>query len=198
MPQGRRKIPFSGKQKKQQLANKREDKGKLRKVSKFLFHKTSDSSATPINLIRKIRDETESDTVNEVSESTARVIENVQKINMQPLKDPRCKANRYVLQFHNETPKEIRELREKARQGLVHASEEEMEIDDSFFDGYDFPKRPQWNYQMSKDVLMGNEERYFFKYITAIEKKHYDDMKQLSYCELNLETWRQVSQFDIW
>jgi hypothetical protein len=27
MPQGRRKIPFSGKQKKQQLINKRQDKG---------------------------------------------------------------------------------------------------------------------------------------------------------------------------
>lgn len=39
---------------------------------------------------------------------------------------------------------------------------------------------------------MANEERYFFKYITNLEKKHYDDMKQLSYCELNLETWRQL------
>lgn len=146
----------------------------------------------PINLIRKVRDETESDTVSEVSESTGRVVDNIQKINLQPLKDPRSKANRYVLQFHTETAKEVRELREQARQSLEYATEEEMEIDDSYFEGYDFPKRPQWNYQMSKEVLMANEERYFFKYITAIEKKHYDDMKQLSYCELNLETWRQL------
>lgn len=111
---------------------------------------------------------------------------------MQPLKDPRCKANKYVLQFHNETTKEVREMRERARQGLEYATEEQMEIDDCFFDGYDFPIRPKWNYQMSKEILMGNEERYFFKYITAIEKKHFDDMKQLSYCELNLETWRQL------
>lgn len=97
-----------------------------------------------------------------------------------------------MLQFHNESSKEIRELREKARQGLECQTEEQTEIDDAFFDGYDFPIRPKWNYQMSKEVLMGNEERYFFKYITAMEKKHYDDMKQWSYCELNLETWRQL------
>lgn len=33
MPQGRRKIPFSGKQKKQQLINKRHDKGKMKFIS---------------------------------------------------------------------------------------------------------------------------------------------------------------------
>lgn len=130
--------------------------------------------------------------MSEVSESTGRVIENIQKINMQPLKDPRSKANRYVLQFHNETPKEVRELREKARQALEYATDEQMELDDCFFEGYDFPVRPEWNYQMSKEILMANEERYFFKYITNLEKQHYDDMKQLSYCELNLETWRQL------
>ncbi|CRK96461.1 CLUMA_CG009907, isoform A [Clunio marinus] len=176
MPQGRRKIPFSGKQKKQQLINKRQDKG------------------TPINLIRKIREETESDSVSEVSESAgpSRMVDNIQKINLQPLKDPKSKANRYVLQFHTESAKEIRELREKARQSLEYASDVQMEIDDSFFDGYDFPKRPEWNYQMSKAILMANEERYFFNYIMSLEKKHYDVMKQLSYCELNLETWRQL------
>lgn len=147
---------------------------------------------TPINLIRKIRDETESDTVSEVSESTARVIENIQKINMQPLKDPRSKANRYVLQFHTETAKEVREMKEQSQQSLQYATEAEMEIDDSYFNGYDFPHRPPWNYQMSKEVVLANEERYFFKYITSLEKKHFDDMKQLSYCELNLETWRQL------
>ena len=143
-------------------------------------------------MIRKVREETESDTVSEVSESTGRILDNIQKINLQPLKDPRSKSNRYVLQFHNETAKEIRELRERARQGLEYVSEEQMEIDDSYFEGFDFPIRPPWNYQMSREILMANEERYFFKYITNLEKKHYDDMKQLSYFELNLETWRQL------
>lgn len=145
----------------------------------------------PINLIRKVCEETESD-ISEVSESTRAVIDNVQKINMQPLRDPRSKSNRYVLQFHSETPKEIRELREKARQGIEMLEDRDFEIDDFYFDGYDFPRRPQWDYQMRKEVLMANEERYFFKYITGMEKRHYDDMKQMSYWELNLETWRQL------
>lgn len=95
--------------------------------------------------------------MSEISESTSKV-ENIQKINMQPLKDPRSKANKYVLQFHTETSKEIRELREKSRESLVYATEEEMEIDDSYFINYDFPIRPKWNYQMSKEILMANEE----------------------------------------
>lgn len=146
----------------------------------------------PINLIRKVYDETESDNLSEVSESTRNVIENVQKINLQPLKDPRSRANRYVLQFHSETPKEIRELREQARQSLQFLDETQSELDDKYFDGYNFPHRPKWDYQMSKQVLMANEERYFFKYITSMEKSHYDEMKQMSYWELNLETWRQL------
>lgn len=146
----------------------------------------------PINLIRKIRDETESDTVSEVSENTRTVLDNIQKINMQPLRDPRSKSNRYVLQFHSETPKEIRELKEKALQGIEKLTDKDFEVGDFYFDGYDFPRRPPWNYQMSKEVLMANEERYFFKYFTGMEKKHFDDMKQMSFWELNLETWRQL------
>lgn len=111
---------------------------------------------------------------------------------MQPLRDPKSKANKYVLQFHNETKKEIRELREKARQTLEYASEKDMEINDLFFENCDFPVRPKWTFQMSKEILLANEERYFFKYLTLMEKKHYDDMKSMSYCELNIETWRQL------
>lgn len=143
-------------------------------------------------MIRKVCEETESDTLSEVSESTRAVIDNVQKINLQPLKDPRSKSNRYVLHFHSETPKEIRELREKARQGIEKLTDVQSEVDDFYFEGYDFPRRPKWDYQMSKEVLLANEERYFFKYVTGMEKKHYDDMKQMSYWELNLETWRQL------
>lgn len=33
---------------------------------------------------------------------------------------------------------------------------------------------------------------YFQQFVTKLEKLHYDDMKQLSFFELNLETWRQL------
>lgn len=41
MPQGRRKIPFSGKQKKQQIVNKRMDKGKITKDLEILHSEIS-------------------------------------------------------------------------------------------------------------------------------------------------------------
>lgn len=83
-------------------------------------------------------------------------------------------------------------MREQARQPLNYVDENGLEIEDCYFDGFDFPKRPSWSFTMKKEVLLANEERYFFKYITALEKSHFDDMKALSYCELNIETWRQL------
>uniref|UniRef100_A0A182MQP6 Guanine nucleotide-binding protein-like 1 n=1 Tax=Anopheles culicifacies TaxID=139723 RepID=A0A182MQP6_9DIPT len=174
MPQGRRKVAFSGKQKKQQLLAKKQAK-----------------SSTSHNLIRNLKDEESSD-ISEDSDMPRTFGENIEKINMQPLKDPRSKTNRYVLQFHRETPKELREMKEEARKGLVYRSEQEMELGDNYFQQYDFPTRPKWSYEMSKEQLDGNENRYFFKYVTKLEKDHYDDMKSLSFCELNLETWRQL------
>lgn len=174
MPQGRRKVPFSGKQKKQQLLAKKQAK-----------------SSTSHNIIRKLRDEESSD-ISEDSDFPKTLPENVERINQQPTKDPRSKANRYVLQFHRETGKELRERKEEAQKPLVLCGEEETELRENYFEGYDFPKRPRWSYEMSKEQLDANENRYFFKYITYLEKTHYDDMKSLSFCELNLETWRQL------
>lgn len=111
---------------------------------------------------------------------------------MQPVKDCRGRTNRFVLQFHAESPKEVKLLREQAKESLKYVTDNGLEIEDDYFNGYDFPIRPPWNFQMKKETLLANEERYFFKYITALEKSHFDDMKSLSYCELNIETWRQL------
>ncbi|XP_058839312.1 guanine nucleotide-binding protein-like 1 [Topomyia yanbarensis] len=174
MPQGRRKVPFSGKQKKLQLVAKKQAK-----------------SGTSHNIIRKLRDEESSD-ISEDSDFPKSFCATVEKINLQPTKDPRSKSNRYVLQFHRETAKELRELKEEALKTLNPCQAEAFELGDNYYVGYDFPKRPQWSFEMSKEQLDANENRYFFKYITYLEKTHYDDMKSLSFCELNLETWRQL------
>lgn len=86
----------------------------------------------------------------------------MEKINLQPTKDPRSKANRYVLQFHRETGKELREMKEEALKELVPCRPEELELADNYFVGYEFPKRPKWTYEMSKEQLDSNENRYFF------------------------------------
>ena len=88
--------------------------------------------------------------------------ENVQKINLQPSMDPRSKANRYVLQFHRESAKELKDMKEEARRAMELVTPQQMEISDNFFVGYDFPKRPKWNFEMSKEQLDANENRYFF------------------------------------
>lgn len=146
-------------------------------------------TAFPINLIRKVDDDSE--TLSEVSESST-LAEKVQKIHMQPIKDLRGRTNKYVLQFHVDSPKEVRELKEKARQRLEELSEEALEVGGDYFDNFDLPKRPSWSFTMKKEVVLANEERQFFKYVTALEKAHYDDMRHLSVFELNLETWRQL------
>lgn len=87
---------------------------------------------------------------------------NIQKINVQPERDPRSKSNRYVLQFHRETNKELKEAREEARKSLSYVTEKGFEIGDNYFEGYNFPKRPRWTYEMSKEQVDANENKYFF------------------------------------
>jgi hypothetical protein len=112
-------------------------------------------------VIRKLRDESE-EASTEASETSVPFVESIQKINIQPFRDPRSKSNRYVLQFHTETPKELKAMKEEARKSLNYASEEDLEIGDDYFNDYDLPKRPNWDYNMSKDQLESQENRYFF------------------------------------
>ncbi|EDV27436.1 uncharacterized protein TRIADDRAFT_21278, partial [Trichoplax adhaerens] len=54
----------------------------------------------------------------------------------------------------------------------------------------DIPKRPNWSYQMSKNQVERNEEKYFINYLQSIHQNHSEET--LSYFEHNLETWRQL------
>lgn len=82
--------------------------------------------------------------------------------------------NRYVLQFHRETEAELRERKEQARQYLQRLTDKDLEINgDDYFDGaLDFPKRPPWSFNMSRDVLEAKENKYFTVRILTI---FYDD-----------------------
>lgn len=134
MPQGRRKTPFSGKAKKEQLKVKKQTKslGQLHKKTFLVGDGDSESTSE------------------------------VQKVNFQPTKGGRDR-NRYVLQFHRETEAEIRERKELARQSLERVSEKDLEIngDDYFPKELDFPKRPPWSFDMDRDTLEAKENKYF-------------------------------------
>lgn len=52
-------------------------------------------------------------------------------------------------------------MREDSRKTLKYLSGSDLEVDHSYFDGCDFPIRPSWTYEMSKEQLERNENRYF-------------------------------------
>ena len=112
-------------------------------------------------------------------------------LNQQPGKSKN--VNRYNLKFHVETREEIEARKELARQAIVPEPETglEMEADSFFIPGLEFPKRPKWDYSVSQQHLDMRENRYFREYVDQIEK-NYLDACELSYFELNLETWRQL------
>ncbi|XP_054276390.1 guanine nucleotide-binding protein-like 1 [Macrosteles quadrilineatus] len=165
-----RKIPFSGKAKKQQLQEK--------KTKKSAF----DIPGRRVQLLRKPEGDDDDD-----DDSM------IQKINEQPkVRGGKGKPNRYALQFYKETAEEMRERKELARKELVPVPEPALEInlDDYFDPALHFPTRPPWNFNMSREELEAREQRYFTEYILDIEKKF--NRRELSYFELNLETWRQL------
>lgn len=114
----------------------------------------------------------------------------VRRINFQSSRDGQ--TNRYAFHFYQESEKKLQELKLDGRRAIEVLPKTALEVDDQFFVGYDFPKRPDWTYEMSKRQLDHNENKSFRDFIQQIEKRHYEDNRQLSYCELNLETWRQL------
>ncbi|OAD77228.1 hypothetical protein PHYBLDRAFT_109041, partial [Phycomyces blakesleeanus NRRL 1555(-)] len=58
----------------------------------------------------------------------------------------------------------------------------------------DFPKRPVWDYSMTKEELEVREEESFKAWMADIETRygHQEDGRELSWYEHNLEVWRQL------
>lgn len=86
----------------------------------------------------------------------------IQKINFQAGQSSNnSNANRYALQFYKESDKQLSKMREDSRKALNYLTGRDLEVDHSYFDGCDFPIRPSWTYEMSKEQLERNENRYF-------------------------------------
>ncbi|XP_031623032.1 guanine nucleotide-binding protein-like 1, partial [Contarinia nasturtii] len=131
------------------------------------------------------------DSTTDESDAQAGESSGIQKINFQPSVSRR-NANRYALSFHRETVKEMKAQKDAARKPIQFILRSDLETGDEYFQGYDFPIRPKWSYDMSKEAVDRNENRYFTEYVMKLEKSHAEKGKTLSYCELNLETWRQL------
>lgn len=70
-------------------------------------------------------------------------------------------ANRYALQFYKESDERIQEMKKAALAPLQFVDKINLEIGTHDFAGYNFPKRPEWSYAMSKEQLDRNENSFF-------------------------------------
>ncbi|XP_073825287.1 nucleostemin 4 [Musca autumnalis] len=167
MPQTRRKVPYSGKKKKDQLLQKRQLKGS----QKYLRTRSDDGETTEDNelTVRKLMMR---------SQGSGGV--------------GNRNTNRYNLCFYQESKKEMERLKVEGLKPYAPATPKQREIDASFYEGYDFPVRPEWNYDMEKATLDRNENKYFREYVEQLQKRQKEENKELSLFELNLETWRQL------
>lgn len=95
------------------------------------------------------------------SEGNAAHTKQMIKINEQP-KDSRSSRSKYALQFFQESNEKLRKRKERAFKSIEPASLKDQEISDNYFPpGIDMPKRPPWDFSMTKEQLESREHRYF-------------------------------------
>ncbi|XP_053287603.1 guanine nucleotide-binding protein-like 1 isoform X2 [Pleuronectes platessa] len=77
---------------------------------------------------------------------------------------------------------------------LTPVSDKELEIniDDIYPSdkGLGFPRRPPWNYEMTRENLLRKEEKSYREYLEDLHSRN--PLGSLSHFEHNLETWRQL------
>lgn len=84
----------------------------------------------------------------------------IKKINNQPT--DRNDRNRYNLKFFQESKEELQKRKEEACHSIEPLPLNNQEISDNYFPpGLDMPKRPEWDYNMSKEQLDMREHKYF-------------------------------------
>nr|KAF6461952.1 putative G protein nucleolar 1 (putative) [Molossus molossus] len=179
-----RKKPFSVKQKKKQLQDKRERKRGLQDGLRSSSNSRSGS---------RERREEQTDTSDGES-----VTHHIRRLNQQPSQGlgPRgFDPNRYRLHFERDSREEVEKRKRAAREQVLQPVSTEMlelDIQEVYQPGsvLDFPRRPPWSYEMSKEQLMSQEERSFQEYLGKIHGAFTSE--KLSYFEHNLETWRQL------
>ncbi|KAM6995417.1 guanine nucleotide-binding protein-like 1 [Tautogolabrus adspersus] len=172
-----RKKPFSNKQKKKQLQVKRE-------------RKRGDTGSGPSSRNASVeRGERQSDTSD--SETT-----DIRRLNQQPIsREGRYDPNRFRLHFEKESKEEVEKRKKLAMEKVLQpVSDKELEtnIHDIFPSdkGLGFPRRPSWNYEMTRENLMRKEEKSYREYLDDLHSRN--PPGSLSHFEHNLETWRQL------
>ncbi|KAG7277910.1 hypothetical protein CRUP_004689 [Coryphaenoides rupestris] len=165
-----RKKPFSNKQKKKQLQVKRERKR----------GPGDGSGPSSRNASVERGAERQSDT----SDSEA---PDIRRINQQPGREGRHDPNRFRLHFEKESKEEVERQKKLAMEKILQLiSDKELEVNI----GLGIPRRPSWNYEMTRDQLLRKEEKSYREYLDTLHSRN--PPGSLSHFEHNLETWRQL------
>jgi len=190
-----KKQPYSGKQKKKQLQER-----KLRKKDGPKYLQDQNDSDSDDNEPAEAASNIVSEDVKVTSEGQSggpskkifgkTDMKNVvQKINQQPSSN-----NSHRLHFFKESDEVINRKKKDAKRPVKPVDEihleyksEEVYPPDAILD---FPKRPPWNYGMTKEKLEQQEKKYFDSYLQEVLGQERGN--ELSYLELNLQTWRQL------
>nr|XP_020466580.1 guanine nucleotide-binding protein-like 1 [Monopterus albus] len=173
-----RKKPFSNKQKKKQLQVKRE-------------RKRGDTGSGPSSRNASVERGGEGQSDTSDSETT-----DVRRINQQPFnREGRYDPNRFRLHFERESKEEVEKRKKLAiEKALQPVSDKELEIDINDIypseKGLGFPRRPSWNYEMTRESLRRKEEKSYREYLDDLHSRN--PAGSLSHFEHNLETWRQL------
>ncbi|CAF0727626.1 unnamed protein product [Brachionus calyciflorus] len=185
MPLGRHKKPFSSKQKKEQLQAKREKKRNKQ------FDTSSTDSENDLNEPQQTTSQTDTSTATLAKHVSTKLI------NQQPCRDLTEKElmrNRFNLIFVRESQDELKRKKKQASKTIQFRSESDLEIEiEEVYkpsSPLDMPIRPKWSYDMTKEQLESQEKKYFSEYLNQIFENFKDN--ELSYFEMNLETWRQL------
>ncbi|TKS82271.1 Guanine nucleotide-binding protein-like 1 [Collichthys lucidus] len=173
-----RKKPFSNKQKKKQLQVKRE-------------RKRGDTGSGPSSRNASVErgGERQSDTSD--SETT-----DIRRINQQPFsREGRYDPNRFRLHYEKESKEDVEKRKKVAREKVLQPipdKELEINIHDIYPSekGLGFPRRPSWNYEMTRENLLRKEEKSYRDYLDDLHSRN--PPGSLSHFEHNLETWRQL------
>ena len=166
MPQGRRKVPFSGKAKKEQLQQKRNKHEKPKVLGGEGEDVVQEESSV---IVCSSANDKASILKDHVTFSAGNV-----------------GRKKFDLIFQKESNVELAERREAARKPFKKLDTKalEMDVEDFFPDSCDFPQRPDWDRSMSKAQVETSEAKYFREYVTNLMDKH---DQNISYFELNLE-----------
>ncbi|KAF9938979.1 Guanine nucleotide-binding-like protein 1 [Modicella reniformis] len=94
--------------------------------------------------------------------------------------------------FMRRSPSDIERSRKASMQPLEFLPESELEVsfESMFPEVIGFPKRPKWDYSMSREQLEKNETQMFEEWMDSIYNRY--PTEGLSYFEHNLEVWRQL------